>query len=173
MACLIRCNDSLLVLAGIPFAIGGGILALCLTGLDFSISAAIGFVSLFGVSVMNGILVISYFNHAALDGHAGPGSDVRGRREADAPDADDRPVGVYGSAAGGFLDAVSAARSSVRLRPSLSAGMLLGPIMLLIVVPAMQLLFLGNDQPGAVPPEAPDLTPPFSGGAPPLPSDEV
>ena len=52
----------LLALAGIPFAIAGGMLALYVTGLEFSISAAIGFVSLFGVSVMNGILMITYFN---------------------------------------------------------------------------------------------------------------
>jgi heavy metal efflux system protein len=45
-------RDSLLALAGIPFAVGGGALALYFTGLDFSVSAAIGFVSLFGVSVM-------------------------------------------------------------------------------------------------------------------------
>jgi cobalt-zinc-cadmium resistance protein CzcA len=44
-------RDSLLALAGIPFAIGGGILALFVTGLPFSVSAAIGFISLFGVSV--------------------------------------------------------------------------------------------------------------------------
>ncbi|MEA3133837.1 MAG: heavy metal efflux system protein [Gammaproteobacteria bacterium] len=55
-------RDSLLALAGIPFAIGGGLIALFVTGLPFSVSAAIGFISLFGVSVMNGILVISYFN---------------------------------------------------------------------------------------------------------------
>ena len=55
-------RDSLLALAGIPFAIAGGMLALFVTDLDFSISAAIGFISLFGVSVMNGILVITYYN---------------------------------------------------------------------------------------------------------------
>jgi cobalt-zinc-cadmium resistance protein CzcA len=55
-------RDSLLALAGIPFAIGGGIIALFVAGLPFSVSAAIGFISLFGVSVMNGILVITYFN---------------------------------------------------------------------------------------------------------------
>ena len=55
-------RDSLLALAGIPFAVGGGLIALYLSGLDFSISAAIGFVSLFGVSVMNGILIITYFS---------------------------------------------------------------------------------------------------------------
>jgi cobalt-zinc-cadmium resistance protein CzcA len=53
-------RDCLLTLAGIPFAIAGGVLALYFSGLNFSISAAIGFVSLFGVSVMDGILMITY-----------------------------------------------------------------------------------------------------------------
>src|SRR5215211_4376154 len=47
-------RDSLLALAGIPFAVSGGILGLYVGGLNFSISAAIGFVSLFGVSTMDG-----------------------------------------------------------------------------------------------------------------------
>ena len=62
-------RDSLLALAGIPFAIGGGIIALYVTGLSFSISAAIGFISLFGVSVMNGILIITYYNQLRLQRH--------------------------------------------------------------------------------------------------------
>ena len=53
-------RDSLLTLTGIPFAVAGGILALYLTGEHFSISAAIGFVSLFGVSVMDGILMMTF-----------------------------------------------------------------------------------------------------------------
>ena len=55
---------------GIPFVIAGGILALYLAGLNFSISAAIGFVSLFGVSVMIGILMINHYNRARLRGEA-------------------------------------------------------------------------------------------------------
>ncbi len=62
-------RDSLLVLAGIPFAIAGGVLSLFVSGLDFSISAAIGFVSLFGVSVMNNILLLTYYNQVRLDPH--------------------------------------------------------------------------------------------------------
>ncbi|MFG3756519.1 efflux RND transporter permease subunit, partial [Klebsiella pneumoniae] len=61
-------RDSLLALAGIPFAIAGGIVALYVSGLDFSISAAIGFVSLFGVSVMDGILMITYYNQVRAEG---------------------------------------------------------------------------------------------------------
>src|SRR6201999_1552753 len=51
---------SLLALSGIPFAVCGGILGLTVAGLNFSISAAIGFISLFGVSSMDGILLVSY-----------------------------------------------------------------------------------------------------------------
>src|SRR5437660_5376296 len=53
-------RDSLLALAGIPFAVAGGILGLYFGNLNFSISAAIVFISLFGVSAMDGILLISY-----------------------------------------------------------------------------------------------------------------
>jgi len=51
---------SLLALSGIPFAVAGGILGLTVAGLNFSISAAIGFISLFGVSSMDGILLMTY-----------------------------------------------------------------------------------------------------------------
>ncbi len=61
-------RDSLLALAGIPLAAAGGVLALYVTHLPFSISAAIGFISLSGVSVMNGILVLSYYNQLHGDG---------------------------------------------------------------------------------------------------------
>ena len=61
-------RDSLLAVAGIPFAIGGGLIALYLAGLDFSVSAAIGFISLFGVAVMDGILNITYFRELRAQG---------------------------------------------------------------------------------------------------------
>src|SRR5262249_55230587 len=61
-------RDSLLALAGIPFAVAGGVLALWVTGLNFSISAAIGFVSLLGISVMNGILILTSYNEVMQRG---------------------------------------------------------------------------------------------------------
>ena len=60
--------DKGLAVAGIPFAIGGGLIALYLAGLDFSVSAAIGFISLFGVAVMDGILNITYFRELRAQG---------------------------------------------------------------------------------------------------------
>ena len=53
-------RDSLLALSGIPFAVCGGILGLYVAGLHASVSAAVGFISLFGVSAMDGILLVSY-----------------------------------------------------------------------------------------------------------------
>ena len=53
-------RDSLLALSGIPFAVAGGIWGLYVGGLHFSVSAAVGFISLFGVAAMDGILLVSY-----------------------------------------------------------------------------------------------------------------
>ncbi|MCO5053892.1 MAG: CusA/CzcA family heavy metal efflux RND transporter [Verrucomicrobiae bacterium] len=55
-------RQTLLVSTGIPLAVTGGVLALWLRGLPFSISAAVGFIALSGVAVLNGLVMISYFN---------------------------------------------------------------------------------------------------------------
>ncbi|MBS0194193.1 MAG: efflux RND transporter permease subunit [Proteobacteria bacterium] len=55
--------DVLLVLSVIPMALIGGVFALFVTGTAFSVSAAIGFIALFGIATMDGILVLSNFNH--------------------------------------------------------------------------------------------------------------
>jgi len=57
-----RLRDVLLAASVIPMALVGGIFALFLTGTPFSVSAAIGFVALFGIAAMDGILVLSYYN---------------------------------------------------------------------------------------------------------------
>lgn len=53
---------ALVVFSGVPFAIVGGVLALAVRGLPFSISAAVGFIALFGVAVLNGVVLVSYIN---------------------------------------------------------------------------------------------------------------
>lgn len=54
-------KDALLTIMNVPFALIGGILALHITGINFSISAGIGFIALFGVSIQNGVILISVF----------------------------------------------------------------------------------------------------------------
>ena len=139
-------RDSLMALAGIPFAAGGGIMALYFSGLDFSISAAVGFVSLFGVSVMNGILIMTYYNEVRPRG--------MGTVEAmfHAAEQRMRPMLMTAlSACIGLLPAaVSTGIGSQVQRPLATVvvgGMLIGPIIMLVVVPAVQTLFLGRDRP--------------------------
>jgi heavy metal efflux system protein len=55
-------KDAALVLVNVPFALIGGILALHVTGMNFGISAGVGFIALFGICVQNGVILISEFN---------------------------------------------------------------------------------------------------------------
>jgi cobalt-zinc-cadmium resistance protein CzcA len=137
-------RDSLLALAGIPDAVVGGILALYLSGQAFSISAAIGFVSLFGVSVMDGILMITFFNQERS----------RGRIPVDAmyhaASTRMRPLLMTALSAciGLFPAAISHGIGSQVQRPLATVivgGMLVGPVMLLLVVPALRMIFLGGE----------------------------
>lgn len=61
-------KQGLLVFSGIPFAIVGGIFALLVRDMPFSISAGVGFIALFGVAVLNGIVMIAYFNKLEDEG---------------------------------------------------------------------------------------------------------
>ena len=54
-------KDSILTILNVPFALIGGILALHLRGMNFSISAGIGFIALFGICIQNGVILISVF----------------------------------------------------------------------------------------------------------------
>jgi cobalt-zinc-cadmium resistance protein CzcA len=60
-------TDSLLVLNNVPFAIAGGILALLISGVNFNISAGIGFIALFGICVQNGVIIITKFKSNIRD----------------------------------------------------------------------------------------------------------
>lgn len=61
-------KQALLIYTGIPFAIVGGIFALFLRGMPFSISAGVGFIALFGVAVLNGVVMVSYINKLRQEG---------------------------------------------------------------------------------------------------------
>jgi heavy metal efflux system protein len=63
-------RQALLVFTGIPLATVGGIFALLLRGMPFSISAGVGFIALFGVAVLNGLVTVSYINKLRQEGRA-------------------------------------------------------------------------------------------------------
>ncbi len=61
-------KQALMIYTGIPFAIVGGVIALALRGMPFSISAGVGFIALFGVAVLNGVVMVSFINHLREEG---------------------------------------------------------------------------------------------------------
>jgi cobalt-zinc-cadmium resistance protein CzcA len=62
--------DTLIVLVDIPVACTGGVLALLITGVHFSVSAAMGFISIFGIAIQDAILVVTYFQRLReIEGH--------------------------------------------------------------------------------------------------------
>jgi heavy metal efflux system protein len=139
-------RECLLSLTGIPFTVAGGVLGLYFTGRNFSISAAIGFISLFGVSVMIGILLTNHYNRARLRGLA-PGDAM-----FEAASHLMRPLLMMSLAAGiGLLPAaVSRGIGSEVQRPLATvvvSGMFFGSIMLLLVVPTLKMLLLGRGDP--------------------------
>jgi heavy metal efflux system protein len=128
-------RDTLLAGSAIPMALIGGILALQLADLPFSISAAIGFVALFGIAAMNGIMVVGCFNRLI---EAGVEREEALRRTCE---LQMRPVLMTCVAAcvGLLPAAFSSAIGSQVQRPLaivVVGGMLLAPVLFLTVLPA-------------------------------------
>jgi len=63
-------RQALLILSNIPFALVGGIAALWVTGEYLSVPASVGFIALLGIAVLNGVVLVSYFNQLQLEGMA-------------------------------------------------------------------------------------------------------
>jgi heavy metal efflux system protein len=71
-------RQAALVYSGIPLAVTGGVLALWLRGMPFSITAAVGFIALSGVAVLNGLVMIAYFNQLREEGKSVRDSVIEG-----------------------------------------------------------------------------------------------
>jgi len=133
-------RDTVLAFSVIPMALVGGVLALALTGTAFSISAAIGFVALFGIAVMDGILVVGTFNqHINLD---------LSHDEAIALTVRDcmRPVVMTCLVAAiGLLPAALSSGIGSQVQKPLAlvvvGGMTLAPILILLVLPVLIVRF--------------------------------
>jgi len=73
-------RSALLILGNVPFALIGGIVALFVTGIPLSVSAAIGFIALFGQSVLNGVVMVSCFNDERAAGKSALDAVLAGAR---------------------------------------------------------------------------------------------
>ena len=112
----------MLVMANVVAATMGGVWALRLTGTPFSISAAVGFISIFGVAVQDGVLLISYFNQMRGAGDRRPRGGDAGRRAAGPAGRHDLADGGPRAPARRRWRTRSARRRRSRWRSSSSAG---------------------------------------------------
>ena len=132
--------DTLLAMSVIPMAIVGGVFALLLMGIPFSVSAAIGFIALFGIAVMDGILILTQFNHRIEGGMSRTRALLRtGQLQM-------RPVLMTCIIAGvGLLPAAMSSGIGSQVQKPLAVvvvgGMMLAPIVILITLPVLLALF--------------------------------
>jgi heavy metal efflux system protein len=132
--------DTLLAMSVIPMAVVGGIFALLLTGVPFSVSAAIGFIALFGISVMDGIIILSQYNQLIESGLD------RTRAVLRTGELQMRPVLMTCVIAGvGLLPAALSTGIGSQVQKPLAivvvGGMMLAPIVILITLPVLIALF--------------------------------
>jgi cobalt-zinc-cadmium resistance protein CzcA len=132
--------DTLLAMSVIPMAVIGGIFGLIITGVPFSVSAAIGFIALFGISVMDGIIILSQYNQLIESGLNRAAAVVR------AGELQMRPVLMTCVIAGiGLLPAAISTGIGSQVQKPLAivvvGGMMLAPIVILITLPVLIGLF--------------------------------
>jgi cobalt-zinc-cadmium resistance protein CzcA len=139
-------SDMMLAAAAMPMALIGGVFALFLTDTPFSVSAAIGFVALFGISAMNGIIVIAYFNRQIEAGLE------RGAAIFRTCAVQMRPVAMTCIVACvGLLPAALSTGIGSQVQKPLAivvvGGSLLAPFLILLVLPVLIDLFSRRRQP--------------------------
>jgi len=134
---------ALIVFTGVPLALTGGIVSLWLRGMPFSISAAIGFIALSGVAVLNGLVMISMIHHfreegLPLDEAIAKGSLTRLR-----------PVLMTTLVAGfGFVPMAIATGPGAEVQKPLATvvigGIISSTLLTLVVLPALYRIFSGS-----------------------------
>ena len=132
--------DTLLTMSVIPMAVVGGIFALFLMQIPFSVSAAIGFIALFGISVMDGIIILSQFNQLIDVGVERTAAILR------TGDLQMRPVLMTCVIAGvGLLPAAMSSGIGSQVQKPLAVvvvgGMMLAPMIILVTLPVLILMF--------------------------------
>jgi cobalt-zinc-cadmium resistance protein CzcA len=123
-----------------PMALIGGVLSLYLTGTPFSVSAAIGFVALFGIAAMDGIIVIAYYNKLLLGGMQIHAAILQ------TCEVQMRPVVMTCVAACvGLLPAAVSTGIGSQVQKPLAlvvvGGILLAPVLILIILPLLMEMF--------------------------------
>lgn len=148
-------RPALLILTNLPIAASGGFLALAARGLPFSISAAVGFIALFGVATMNGIVLLTAILRHARSAESPTLAASRGAEERF------RPVLTTAVVASlGFVPMALATGTGAEVQRPLATvvigGLITATLLTLLVLPALSSRFLKVPNP-AEPPLAPEL----------------
>ncbi|MFZ4412525.1 MAG: CusA/CzcA family heavy metal efflux RND transporter [Bacteroidales bacterium] len=138
-------KQTLLIYSAVPLSLIGGILALYLRGMNFSISAGVGFIALFGVAVLNGIVLIAEFNR--LEKEEGM-TDIY-ERVKQGIKSRFRPVLMTAAVASlGFLPMALSSSAGAEVQKPLATvvigGLISATLLTLIVLPVLYVLFSGK-----------------------------
>jgi cobalt-zinc-cadmium resistance protein CzcA len=144
---------ALLVFTGVPLALTGGIVALWLRDMPFSISAAVGFIALSGVAVLNGLVMLTYINQLRLSGVRRDEAILQGALTRL------RPVLMTALVASlGFVPMALATGTGAEVQKPLATvvigGLVSSTLLTLVVLPALYRIFAGGEDPPARHPEA-------------------
>uniref|UniRef100_UPI00404B4008 efflux RND transporter permease subunit n=1 Tax=Flavobacterium sp. TaxID=239 RepID=UPI00404B4008 len=134
-------KQAVLIFTAIPLSAIGGVFALWMRGMPFSISAGIGFIALFGIAVLNGIVLISYFNQLKSEGITDPLQRVLIGTKTRL-----RPVLMTAAVASlGFLPMALSTSGGAEVQKPLATvvigGLFSATLLTLIVLPILYLLF--------------------------------
>ena len=136
-------RDSLLIYAVVPLSAVGGVFSLLLRDMNFSISAGVGFIALFGIAVLNGILLVSHFNELIKRGMSTEDAVMQGLNERF------RPVLMTSAVAAlGFLPMALSTSVGAEVQKPLATvvigGLFTATVLTLIVLPVMYALVNKN-----------------------------
>ena len=136
-------KESLIVFSGVPLALTGGILALWLRDMPFSVSAAVGFIALSGIAVLNGLVMLTYINQLTEEGHPLEESIFTGALTRL------RPVLMTALVASlGFVPMALATGTGAEVQKPLATvvigGLITSTMLTLFVLPALCQLLLGH-----------------------------
>lgn len=134
-------KQTLLIFSAVPFSAIGGVWLLWMRGMPFSISAGIGFIALFGVAVLNGIVLIAYFNQLEEEGVSDIYERVRKGTKARL-----RPVIMTAAVASlGFLPMALSTNAGAEVQKPLATvvigGLISATLLTLLVLPVLYILF--------------------------------
>jgi cobalt-zinc-cadmium resistance protein CzcA len=153
---------ALLVFSAVPLGLTGGILALWVRGMPFSISAAVGFIALSGVAVLNGLVMVSFINQLRREGMARDDAIIRGSLVRL------RPVLMTALVASlGFVPMAIASGTGAEVQKPLATvvigGLISSTLLTLVVLPALYRIFTGWDPSGEPLPQAQEWEKPETG----------